>query len=75
MPKFLPLCQIQIWPSIFFHYDLMLGVCQYRERNNRCRSIGVVGANGDILTDVGIKDYVDCVLPLLQKTMSSSIFL
>ncbi len=53
----------------------MLGVCQYRERSNRCRSSGVAGANGDILTDVGIKDYVDCVLPLLQKTMSSSIFL
>ena len=75
MPKFLPLCQIQILTSCFFHYDLMLGVCQYRERSNRCRSSGVAGANGDILTDVGIKDYVDCVLPLLQKRMSSSIFL
>lgn len=75
MPKFLPLCQIQILTSCFFHYDLMLGVYQYRERSNRCRSSGVAGANGDILTDVGIKDYVDCVLPLLQKTMSSSIFL
>lgn len=29
MPKFLPLCQIQIWTSCFFRYDLMLGVCQY----------------------------------------------
>ena len=75
MPKFLPLCQIQILTSCFFHYNLMLGVCQYRERSNRYRSSGVAGANGDILTDVGIKDYVDCVLPLLQKTMSSSIFL
>ena len=75
MPKFLPLCQIQIWTSSFFHYELMLGVYQYRERSNRYRSSGVARVNGDVLTDMGIKDYVDCVLPLLQKRMSSSIFL
>lgn len=75
MSKFLPLCQIQIWTSSFFHYDVMLDVCQYRERSNRCRSSGVTRANGDVLTDMGIKDYADCVLPLLQKRMSSSIFL
>ena len=75
MPKFLPLCQIQIWTSSFFHYDVMLDVCQYRERSNRCRSSGVTRANGDVLTDMGIKDYADCVLPLVQKRMSSSTFL
>lgn len=53
----------------------MLGVYQYRERSNRYRSSGVARANGDVFTDMGIKDYVDCVLPLLQKRMSSSIFL
>lgn len=51
MPKFLPICQIQIWTSSFFHSYLMPIVRYYRERNNRCLSVVVVGAADGVPTD------------------------